>query len=59
MFAHLGMYYFIIFLSFLFWCVGSYLVSLSVFCAATAPLLYSFSLFLVTMYWIGFIVIVG
>jgi len=44
--------------SFIIWLVGSVLLQLSIFCVSTAPTLYQFSLFLVAIYWLGFIITV-
>lgn len=44
--------------SFIIWLVGSVLLQLSIFCVDTAPTLYQFSLFLVVIYWLGFIITV-
>jgi len=52
-------YYFVVaVVSFIVWLVGSVLLQLSVFCVSTAPVLYQFSLFLVVMYWLGFVITV-
>lgn len=45
------------FLSFVFWAAGTALLNLSIFCEKTAPMLYSFTTFLVVSYWIGFFII--
>jgi hypothetical protein len=44
--------------SFIIWIVGSVLLQLGWFCATTSPGLYSYVTFLVTVYWMGFIIIV-
>jgi hypothetical protein len=50
-------YALITFISFIIWCVGAQLLSLSIFCANTAPSLYNFTLYLVVTYWLGFFII--
>jgi Ca2+-binding EF-hand superfamily protein len=50
------MYMFVGFISFIVWIVGSVLLNLSSFCAATAPGLYNFATFLIGIYWMGFII---
>lgn len=55
----MGFYAVIAITSFIVWCVGSYLLAASVFCAVTSPLLYQFSSFLVISYWLGFSVVVA
>lgn len=49
-------YFIIAVASFIVWLVGSVLLQLSVFCVTTAPTLYQFSLFLIAIYWLGFII---
>jgi hypothetical protein len=44
-------------MSFIIWCVGAQLLSLSIFCANTSPSLYNFTLYLVVTYWLGFFII--
>lgn len=43
--------------SFIVWIVGSAMLQLSRFCAVTQPLVYSFTVYLVTVYWIGFCIV--
>ena len=43
-------------ISFIVWIIGSVLLQLAVFCIATSPGLYQFTLFLVVLYWMGFII---
>ena len=55
--AWLMFFYFVVFVTtFIVFCVGSYLLGLSTFCAATAPLLFKWTTFLVVSWWIGFCV---
>lgn len=45
------------FMSFIVGIVGAATMSLAIFCADTAPELYTFSLYLVVTYWLGFFVV--
>lgn len=45
-------------MSFIVGIVGAFLLSLSTFCQSTAPLLYSYSLFLVVTYWLGLFILI-
>jgi hypothetical protein len=51
-----GFYGCIFFMSFIVWIVGTVLLNLSIFCVKTAPVLYSYSRFLVVVYWLFFCV---
>lgn len=53
-----GMYFVLAVFSFIVWIVGTILLQLSVFCESTAPVLYQYSLFLIAIYWMGFIITV-
>jgi len=53
-----GVYLILLITSFIVWIVGSYMLQLSKFCRVTSPLLYSFTLFTVAFYWLGFIIVV-
>eukprot|EP01041_Mallomonas_annulata_P002965 gene2965-5819_t len=44
--------------SFICWSIGSFYMTNSIFCAETAPALYSFCLFIVVVYWIGFFIVI-
>jgi hypothetical protein len=46
------------FTSFIVWIVGTALLNSSFLCIATAPKLYSYTLFLVACYWLGFVIII-
>ena len=48
------LYFVVAVASFIVWIVGTVLLQLSVFCEATAPTLYNYSVFLVASYWLGF-----
>lgn len=55
----MGFYAILFFVSFIIWIVGASLLSLSTFCVLTAPVLYSYSTFLVASYAIAFFIVVG
>lgn len=48
------MYLVVGFASFITWIVGTTLFNLAYFCATTSPGLYSYTLFLIAIYWLGF-----
>lgn len=55
---YLSYFYFVLaFVSFILWCVGTSQLDEAIFCISTAPKLYSFSLYLVVTYWLGFFII--
>jgi len=53
------MYYYgiVAFMSFIVGIVGAVTMSMAIFCVTTSPELYTFSLFLVVMYWLGFFIV--
>jgi len=50
-------YSFVGFMSIIVGIVGAVMLSLAIFCVTTAPELYTFTLFLVVAYWLGFFII--
>jgi hypothetical protein len=46
------------FTSWIVWIVGTVLLNSSFLCVSTAPKLYSYTLFLVACYWLGFVIII-
>ena len=55
----ISFYYFLVgVFSFIVWIIGTILLQLSVFCEATAPGLYKFTVFLIVTYWMGFVIVI-
>jgi len=54
----MAIYIIIGFTSFIVWAVGTTLLKLAALCIYTSPKLYEYTLFLVAIYWLGFVIVI-